>query len=255
MIDIDKELVKTQFNKGLKSYAYEASVQKKMARKLIKELCIRCNKPLSHLFEVGSGTGFLTQNIIKHLKFDSLMVNDIATTSLQKMLELEVIYDRPLPFLEGDAEEIEFPQHLDAVISGSTIQWFKNTPAFFNKVEQSLNPEGLLAFSTFGCHNFKEIKTLTGVGLDYMCMSDICDLLSKQYTILFSEEWTEEKAFNTPIEVLRHMKQTGVNGISKKPFGKKTLNDFTQSYKALFSNQNQKVTLTYHPIIIIAKKK
>ncbi|GAF04461.1 malonyl-CoA O-methyltransferase BioC [Saccharicrinis fermentans DSM 9555 = JCM 21142] len=252
---IDKNFVKVQFNKGLESYANEASVQEYMAQKLMDELCVACDRPFGHIFEVGSGTGFLTYRIIEKLQFDNLTVNDIAKTSKQKVQELEKVYKMTIPFIEGDAEDVDFPHQLDAVISGSTIQWFKNIPAFFNKVAHSLQPNGLLAFSTFGCHNYKEIKALTGVGLDYLCMSEICTLLRPKYTILFSQEWTEVKEFSHPLEVLRHMKHTGVNGVRKTPLGIMKLNDFIRNYGLLFTNQDQKVTLTYHPMIIIAKKK
>lgn len=255
MTVIDKSLVKRQFNNGLKSYANEAGVQKQIAKKLIEKLCLLTDRPLSRLFEVGCGTGFLTQNIIEKLKFDHLMVNDISITSKQKIRELETVYDKTIDFIEGDAEKIIIPQQLDALISGSTIQWFKNTPAFFEKINNSLNSGGFLAISTFGCHNFKEIKSITGIGLDYMSLHELTDLLSKEFNILLSEQWTQEKYFSTPIDVLHHMKQTGVNGISKKPFGKKQLHDFTRSYKALYAKENQNVPLTYNPIIIIAQKK
>lgn len=255
MIAIDKSLVKKQFNSGLKSYTREAGIQKQMAKKLIKKLCLLNKQPLSRIFEVGSGTGFLTQNIIEELEFEHLIVNDIATTSKQKIRELESSYGINIPFLEGDAEEIVIPHQLDAVISGSTIQWFKDIAGFINKVYHGLNPDGILAFSTFGCHNFEEIKSITGIGLDYLNMSDLYHILSGKFNILFSEEWVEKKIFDSPIDVLRHMKMTGVNGISKKPFGKKQLNNFTQSYKALYSDYLQRVTLTYNPIIIIVQKK
>lgn len=255
MISIDKSLVKKQFNSGLKSYAHQASVQKLIAQRLIQELCLLTQQPQSRIFEIGSGTGFLTQNIIEKLSFDELIVNDIAATSQVKINELEVKFGKEIPFIEGDAEEITFPEQLDTLISGSTIQWFKDISAFFTKVNKSLKPDGLFAFSTFGCQNFKEIKTLTGVGLDYLCLSDLCNLLSKEFNILLSTEWIEEKEFESPLEVLRHMKQTGVNGVQKNTFGRKQLSEFSLSYKALFANYNQGVTLTYNPIIIIAQKK
>lgn len=251
---INKNLVKKQFNNGLKSYANEASVQKEIAKKLIEKFNLLTDRPLSKLFEVGCGTGFLTQNIMEKLKFDHLIVNDISTTSKQKIQELETVYKKVVDFIEGDAEEIVIPQQLDAVISSSTIQWFEDIPAFFEKTSRSLNNGGFLAISTFGCNNFKEIKSITGIGLDYLSLHELTDLLSRKFNVLLSEEWTEEKYFSNPLDVLMHMKQTGVNGINKKPFGIKQLNDFTRSYKTIYAKENQNIPLTYNPIIIIAQK-
>lgn len=98
---IDKNFVKVQFNKGLESYANEASVQEYMAQKLMDELCVACDRPFGHIFEVGSGTGFLTYRIIEKLQFDNLTVNDIAKTSKQKVQELEKVYKMTIPFIEA----------------------------------------------------------------------------------------------------------------------------------------------------------
>ncbi len=255
MTTIDKVLVKKQFDCGLNTYSQEALVQKYIAKQLMFELCSLNLPSHSRLFEIGCGTGFLTQNVIEHLKVDELIVNDIASTSKRKIQELEMRYGNHIKFIEGDAEEIDFPQQLDAAISGSTIQWFKNKQHFFDKVYKSLKPNGVLAFSSFGCDNYKEIKLLTGVGLDYLCLNELTEMLSDKFKILSSSEWLEEKEFDTPINVLRHMKQIGVNGIRQSYFGKKQLNDFTEAYQQQFSNDSGSVKLTYNPIMIIAQKK
>ena len=61
--------------------------------------------------------------------------------------------------------------------------------------------------------------------------------------------------FEHPVKVLRHMKYTGVNGTRQKYFGKEEMFEFTEKYAEQFSTDHQTVTLTYHPIIIIAQKK
>lgn len=255
MIAIEKNLVEKQFNKGLPSYAKQASVQKQIADRLITRLCSFVDKPLHRLFEVGCGTGFLTQNIMEKLEVEQLMVNDISLTAKSMMSRLETIHQKTIDFIVGDAENIALPQQLDALLTSSTIQWFKSTAAFFEKVSESLNSGAFFAIATFGCQNFKEVKHITGVGLEYKTREELVALLSEYFDILWSEEWIAKKCFSTPTELLRHMKQTGVNGISKAPFGRKQLNHFTQTYQALYANEDNHVHLTYNPIIIIAQKK
>ncbi len=255
MIDIDKSLVKKQFNCGLNTYSKEAVIQKQIAQRLITALKSKGLYNHSRLFEVGCGTGFLTQKIIESFNLDEYMVNDISSTAKLKIRELNTNYSRSIEFLEGDAEEIDFPQNLNAVISSSTIQWFNDKQVFFEKVYQSLQTDGILAFSTFGCDNFKEIRNLTGVGLEYQCLYEITEMLSEKFNIIMSEEWIKTKEFDAPIDVLRHIKQTGVNGIQKTYFGKQQLNDFINGYHKQFSTHTGSVSLTYNPIIIIAQKK
>ncbi len=255
MIDIDKTLVKKQFNCGLNTYNDTAVVQKQIAQKLIQELALFGIPAQSHLFEVGCGTGFLTQEIMEVFDFDELIVNDISPTAKLKIQELSKYHKKDIHFKEGDAEEIDFPQNLNAVISSSTIQWFKNKKRFFNKVHQNLETNGVFAFSTFGCDNFREIKSLTGVGLDYQRLDELIEILSNKFNILKCDEWLVTKTFDSPLDVLRHIKQTGVNGIQKTHFGKKELRKFTEGYNEHFSNELKQVSLSYNPIIIIAQKK
>ncbi len=255
MITIDKTLVKKQFNYGLNTYNDAAIVQKRIAQKLVLELSNIGIPAHSHLFEVGCGTGFLTKKVIEAFEFDDFIVNDISTTAKLKIQEINKYQSKAINFLEGDAEEIDFPKNINAIISSSTIQWFKNKKSFFNKVHQSLNPNGIFAFTTFGCDNFKEIKRITGVGLEYQCLNDLIGMLSNQFDILMCNEWIEIKTFDSPFNVLRHIKQTGVNAIQQSYFGKKELKNFTEGYYKHFSINMNKVSLSYNPIIIIAQKK
>lgn len=255
MIAIDKTLVKRQFNCSLNTYNDTAVVQKQIAYKLITELSTIGIPDQSRLFEIGCGTGFLTKEVIKAFELDSIMVNDITTTAKLKIQELSKCHSKPIHFMEGDAEEIEFPESLNVILTSSTIQWFKNKKGFFNKVHQSLQSNGLFAFSTFGCDNFREIRSLTGVGLEYQCLNELTEMLSDQFNILMCDEWVDTKLFDSPLNVLRHIKQTGVNAIQQTYFGKKELKDFTEGYYKHFSNSENQLTLSYNPIIIIAQKK
>ena len=64
------------------------------------------------------------------------------------------------------------------------------------------------------------------------------------------EEYTLR--FDTPVELLRHLKNTGVTGISghsrQKGF------DFIKRYRKTFDGKKE-ITLTYRPVYIVAHKK
>lgn len=158
-------------------------------------------------------------------------------------------------FIEKEMDEVDFPQSLNVILSSSTIQWFKNKKRFFDKVHQNLKSNGLFAFSTFGCDNFREIRSLIGVGLEYHSLNELSEMLSDQFNILMCDEWVETKLFDSPLHVLRHIKQTGVNAIQQTYFGKKELKDFTEGYYKHFSTSENQFSLSYNPIIIIAQKK
>ena len=111
-------------------------------------------------------------------------------------------------FLPCDAETLDFPQGTDLITSCSTLQWFADTERFFARCHRFLSDGGILAFSTFGKKNMREIHALTGHGLEYLSLDNLKVLLSPRFEILYAEEEIVSLPFGTPLEVLRHLKQT-----------------------------------------------
>ncbi|MBL4744999.1 MAG: malonyl-ACP O-methyltransferase BioC [Flavobacteriaceae bacterium] len=252
----DKELVKRCFNKNFETYHEKAVVQQEIALKLTEMLRALGAKSIQNVLEIGCGTGFLTQHMLTDIGVSHYYLNDLAEVAYSENVALlNAGKEQKFVHVPGDAEKISFPEKMDAVVSTSTIQWFNELPLFFKKVNKALNQEGLFAFSTFGPHNFKEIKEVSKIGLSYKSLCELEQLLSPSFEILEAKEWLVEKEFSNPIEVLRHMKLTGVTGLKKSFFGKEKLQAFIKTYQARFSNKDQSVNLTYNPIIIIAKKK
>ena len=116
------------------------------------------------------------------------------------------------------------------------------------KVKGILEKNGLLAFTTFTPENFCEIRRITGLSLDYKSKADITAALEKDYQILHIEEYRKVLNFNNPLELLAHMKNTGVNSLAAKGLTFKEVKDFCDKYLELYPD----VRLTYAPIIVIA---
>lgn len=206
------------------------------------------HRPLRAL-EVGIGTGFLTRDLLREFNNTHWILNDIAEGTQQ-------FVDRYLcgnsHYLWGDAESIEIPEGLDLICSASTVQWFDDLPSFIDKCARNTNCGGYLAITTFGRENFHQIKSLTGEGLDYYTTQELTTMLHHSgYHIEESLEYIKDLTFDSAAEVLKHIKATGVNGIKPIHWTRKSLRQFEQNYHDLCPEQ---ITLTYHPIIIIAKR-
>lgn len=158
-------------------------------------------------------------------------------------------------FLPCDAETLDFPQGTDLITSCSTLQWFADTERFFARCHRFLSDGGILAFSTFGKKNMREIHTLTGHGLEYLSLDNLKVLLSPRFEILYAEEEIVSLPFGTPLEVLRHLKQTGVTGTEKRVWTRGRLQSFCDEYIRMCGNDDRSVSLTYHPIYVIARKR
>lgn len=246
--NLDKNLIKKRFKKNLSVYEQNAIAQKYMASELLLNL-IKYRKDFNKILEIGCGIGTLTNEILNQLNFDELFVNDIVKNSLSPEIQSDKIKG-----LYGDSEKIPFPQDLDLVISNATFQWLQNLPAVLNKIHSSLNKGGVLAFSTFEESNLYQISMLTQKALNYYTKSELQEILRKNFKVIYSNSQTLEIEFDSAQDVLKHLKLTGVNGLTPEKWTKKDLKEFGDKYNRLFKNANDKLILTYKPVWFICAK-
>ena len=79
--------------------------------------------------------------------------------------------------------------------------------------------------------------------------------MPRLFEIIYAEEEIVILPFGTPLEVLQHLKQTGVTGTEKRVWTRGRLQNFCNEYIRMYSNTDHSVSLTYHPIYIIARKR
>lgn len=238
-----KELVKQQFSKNLTNYEENAVVQMIMAEKLVNLLP---QKEYKNILEIGCGTGFLTKLLNKNIKFDTYTTIDIVGECKDYIYSI----NPDIKFIKADIEKTELFEKYDLIISNAVFQWISDFKEFINTLNTSLNDNGILAYTTFGKENFKEVKEVGKVSLDYYSKEETKELLLN-YNIKHIEEETIVKIFEDIKNMLMHMKKTGVNSLSEKTWSIKEVNAFIKHYKELY---NDNVSLTYNPIYVIAKK-
>ena len=255
-MNINKSQVAQRFARAGQSYTEHAVVQKQICQQLIR--LIQQHLPvesLSRVFEIGCGSGNLSHLLMQHFAIQQLFLNDLYPEVQQHF------QDNPkLKWWIGDIEQLDFPQSLDLIASSSALQWISDLDAIFKKCAEVLTPQGYLCFSSFGQQNLKEIKALTGQGLDYLSLEEIQHKLFKQgFEILHLSESLETLSFSHPKEVLQHLKATGVTATaSQHRWSKQSLQQFYQDYQQ-FSQLDpagqRHYPLSYHPIYCIARSK
>ena len=245
-MQIDNKHIKKHFEKSMNHYDKNAVVQNMMASKMIIELC-KISTNFDNILELGAGTGLLTKKVIPNINFKNYYANDIVDKS--KLFIKEIIPN--VQFLCGNALKIKPAKKADLIISNAMFQWFENLEKAIKILKLSLNKDGILAFSTFSPDNYNEITELTGLSLKYKTKDEIELILIKLgFKILYCENFYEELQFKTPLELLAHMKNTGVNSLSEKTWTVKKVKEFCDKY----SKKYPVAKLTYSPIIVIAQK-
>ena len=249
---MNKDLIAERFSKAIGTYAQKASVQQQIAEKMIGLL--QQHPPASppdKVVEFGCGTGNYSRLLYRTLQPKQLFLNDLCNGMQACCHDL---LERGAVFLTGDAETLDFPEDTALMTSCSALQWFENPEEFLVRCRHRLSRNGYLAFTTFGQENLKEIRSITGQGLPYRSLPQLEAALAPHYDLVHTEEERLPRRFSSPLQVLYHLKETGVTGTGKHHWTRRELARFCEEYTRL-SDDNHSVPLTYHPIYIIAKKK
>lgn len=244
-MQINPKSVKKHFEKSLDKYDENAIVQKFLAEKLTQDTAL-LKKEFGNILELGSGTGLLTKEVKKSLKFTSYTANDLSEKSKKYIDKILKNYT----FISGNAQKIKTGKTYDLIISNAMFQWFSNLDEVLSKYKNFLNKEGILAFTTFLPDNFPELKEITGLSLRYKSREELEELLNKNYKILTSKTFSQTLSFNSPLELLYHMKNTGVNSLNSTAWTFADVKNFCREYSKIYPQ----TSLTYSSILIIAQK-
>lgn len=249
---MDKALIRERFARAVDSYDTHAAAQHRIAARLCAELAAVAPSAPGPTLEIGCGTGFFTRLFRERFHPRRLVLNDICPAALDRLADLRA---EGAHLLAGDAERIELPGRQGLVVACSVIQWFDAPEQFLLRCAGLLRPGGWLAVSTFGPDNLREVAALTGRRLDYRPLASLLDVLAPRFAVCRAAEERFALHFDTPLDVLRHLRLTGVTGLERTAWTRGRLARFAACYRRLFPSADGGVELTYHPIYLIAKKR
>lgn len=249
---INKTEIEFRFKRCIASYDENAYAQKAIIRQLTMLLDIWCTTIPRRILEVGCGTGLLTGQIQQKWVNSELLINDLVEAMCDKTAKRCLL--TPAQCIPGDIETIALKGKFDLIVSASTFQWLSHPVETFAHLSHHIYEGGWLVFSTFGPDNFKELKFLTQQGLKYHSIQEMTTLLSSSFEVMHAEEGQYVMKFDDPVEILKHVKKTGVNATHiQQTWTRKKLEDFAKEYTAHFQINGQ-YPLTYHPQYFICRK-
>ncbi|MDR1886941.1 MAG: malonyl-ACP O-methyltransferase BioC [Prevotellaceae bacterium] len=249
---MNNSIIKHKFGKSTDTYDENAYAQKEIAGKLAALISALYPHTPEIILEIGCGTGLLTKNILPLFAHAYYYLNDIND-------KVEFLMDSLFPksnytFIGGDAQSVDFPDKIDLLVSSSTLQWFDNLDVFADKAHRSLSPKGYMFLSAFGKNNLKEIREITGTGLEYPSSDYLRNLFSDGFEPVHLSEEEIPVFFDSATDILSHFRRTGVNaGCSGIMRTQSKLKSFCNKYDKMFSD-GTKVILTYNPIYLVLKK-
>lgn len=239
---IDKRLVAKRFLKSASTYDENASVQRHISFHLWHMWHDATIVPPLSILEAGYGTGLLSKLFLENWRPYRVSLWDLAPQEI------------PLPeageIIKGDAERLirQIPDsYYEAVASSSAMQWFDSPQRWLRNAIRVLTPGGILAVSSFGPDNFNEVSGVTQLPLRYYTLAELSAMLPDGCRVIAADEERITLNFDSPRDVLAHLKSTGVNSIRGVATG---LAEFIDRYPAI----DGKYPLTYNPIYMIVQK-
>lgn len=253
MVMIDISQVAKCFAQAQKSYNPHAIAQLQVAQHLDDLIQIHTPiKKLHNVLEIGCGSGFFSQLMLKYAQLQQIYLNDLYVEVQQHFAQ-----DPRFQWYIGDIEQLDLPQSLDGVFSCSALQWIKDFEKLCRRIHSALCTGGYFCFASYGEQNLKEIKALTGQGLSYQTYDQILDNLEKiGFEVEYQEQQLIELHFEHPHAVLKHIKATGVHATAQGfRWTKSSLNQFYKNYQMFIDQNTGQYILTYHPVWFVVRKK
>lgn len=245
---IDKLLVKDKFSRAVGSYADNAGIQQIMGERLASDLeryfdMPSCSYPV---IELGCGTGGFTRLYADRVTSERWELWDIAEVP-------RGVGDGRAAVRQCDAElalrELK-DNSVGCIVSNCVVQWFGSPIRFLYESMRALRPGGVLAFSTFGPDNMRELAMSGSVGrLMYPSLAKWLAMVPEGVETLCSAQREETMVFDTPRQVVEHIRLTGVNAV-----GQASTADVRRLLELYPRAKDGRCHLTYDCIHILLRK-
>ena len=232
---LDKNFIAKKFENSINFYDDNAIIQELMAKKLISLIE---KKKFKNILEIGSYSGLLTKKAVEKFDFDNYLALDIVD-SFDKIKNLSP----KITFEKNDVEEFNTNQKFDLIIANASLQWCLDFEHTIKKLKSYLNKGGIIAVSIFALDNFYEIRDSFNVSLKYKTIDEIEKVFSENVKII-QESHTLQ--FKNSKDLLKHIKLTGVNAISKENLSVVQIKNALKILEEKYQNK-----LTYKPVYII----
>lgn len=258
MVSRKQEIVEA-FSGSVDYYSAHAGLQKQVAERLGRSLePWQYSVPEGPIIEVGAGTGFFTDYLVRMYPRRPLIISDISEEMVARCRD-RLGSRENIDFKVTDAETAEWPDSEYAMIAGNFVaQWFKDPSVTLSKMTQALKPGGLMLMSFPASESFPQWKKyclklgLPFTGNQLPDVEQVVVNLSMGPVKVDYYEDESSETYRDVYEFFRHLKNSGTSVTSSKskltPKQLRLLNDYW------LEQNNGKVTVHYHTAFIAVKR-
>jgi len=246
----DKAKIKSNFNQAQKSYNPNAILQRMVAKNLV-DLAKQDIFKAENIIDLGSGTGFICEEILSDVSNKNIFQLDIA----EKMLAHNQFATHKII---ADIEHLPVRSNIfDLALSSLSFQWLNDLEKTIPKILDTIKNDGVFYFSVLGNKSLKEFREtcencqislainnfiaeselksiLNNLHLDYQIKSEIISLNYQDFYSLLKS-----------IKLIGAGYSNNKNYLSRKQF------DLLNGFYLKNFNLNNKVCATWHVFYVL----
>lgn len=154
---LDSNKRRLGFERSASGYDAAAVLQNEIGSRLLSRLDFIKLQP-KRLLDLGSGTGYITKNILKKYPKSECHAADIAFNMAKKTKQYES-WRRKVYAVCTDADNLPYATgSFDMVVSNLMLQWCDDLTTTFTGINRILASEGSFMFSSFGTDTMFELR-------------------------------------------------------------------------------------------------
>lgn len=268
----DRIRIGRAFHRQAGEYDRNASVQKRVVKRLEQIVSEHQARPPLHALDIGCGTGAMLSVLREKYPDTQLCGLDLAF-NMAKFSE-QSLAGKAL-VVNGAAEQLPFRNGaFDLVVSASTLQWVERLDVCFEECHRVLRGEGLLCTAFFGGRTLWELHqsyreaVASNFGADdlrnnrlhrFRETDEVIEVLSRygyKQLLIFKE--TEMEYYGDVSGVLRSIKSIGATTTARNESsgglgGRGMLKDMEHIYNSRYK-KDELIPVTYEVIYIVARR-
>lgn len=250
--------VKKNFSASALSYDAAAVFQRRAAAllaKFIKKNSYNEKNSLK-ILEIGCGTGFLTERLLKLFPDSEFLISDISEEMLEVCRNKIKGANRNVSFETIDASENLPGKDYDLIVSAMTFQWFPDLKHTAGILAKKLGPAGRLFFSTLEESTFSRLRGVFDElgarypGPRFLSMDELKNSLAPFESIALEKHCYSVK-YPSLIDFFNALSMTGAVNATGEGMKVPSVRKIIKAYSALYEN----VVEDYHLVLAACENK